>query len=276
MYGVITGGTRGLGFNVAEEMAKEGYSGLILTFNSNVEAANKAKQELESKYDVKVFLLKGDIGEESTVDEIFHCVEQNFGNKLNAFVHNAGAAVGITSGAETDNAKKAAESYSLNIGSGDFRNFSTYDYFQNIYPKCFIRCVERAVKIMEDGMGYIVAVSTYGSNVLQTPKPGYAITAQAKGCMELLVRYYAQVLAPRGITVNAVIPGYIMSDAWHNMTRAMGGVSAEPVQKRIQSTPMRRFGEGREFSQVVSFLCSPRASFITGVALPVDGGLHLQ
>lgn len=276
MYGVVTGGTRGLGYNIAEELAKEGYKGLILTYNSNTEAAAKAKKELEEKYDVVVLTLKGDISEESAVTEIFECVEKNFGNKLNAFVHNAGAAIGITSVAETDNAKKAAESYSHNIGSGEFNNFSTYDYFQNIYPKCFIRCVEQAVKIMEDGKGYVVAVSTYGSNTLQTPKPGYAITAQAKGCMELLVRYYAQVLAPRGITVNAVIPGYVMSDAWHNMTKSMGGVTADPVTKRIQSTPMRRFGEGREFSQVVSFLCSPRASFITGVALPVDGGLHLQ
>jgi NAD(P)-dependent dehydrogenase (short-subunit alcohol dehydrogenase family) len=187
MKGIITGGTRGLGYNIAEEMAKEGYTHLILTFNSNVEAAEKATTSLESKYDVKIFVLKGDIGEESTVDQLFKCVEENFGNQLNAFVHNAGAAVGITSGAETDDAKKAAQSYKDTIGSGDFKNFSTYDYFQNIYPKCFIRCVEQAVKIMEDGKGYIIAVSTYGSNVLQTPKPGYAITAQAKGCMELLV-----------------------------------------------------------------------------------------
>ncbi|KXJ22033.1 uncharacterized protein LOC110253041 [Exaiptasia diaphana] len=276
MKGIITGGTRGLGFNIAEDMAKEGYTHLILTYNSNDEAAQNAKTALESKYPVKVSVLKGDIGQETTIDEIFEHAKEAFDGVLNAFVHNAGAAVGITSGAETEDARKAAQSYKDNIGSGEFKNFSTYDYFQNIYPKCFIRCVEQAVKMMEDGKGFIIAVSTYGSNVLQTPKPGYAITAQAKGCMELLVRYYAQALAPRGITVNAVIPGYVMSDAWHNMTKSIGGIESEAVKKRIQGTPMRRFGEGREFSQVVSFLCSPRASFITGVALPVDGGLHLQ
>jgi NAD(P)-dependent dehydrogenase (short-subunit alcohol dehydrogenase family) len=67
-----------------------------------------------------------------------------------------------------------------------------------------------------------------------------------------------------------------MSDAWHNMTKSSGGVNSEGVQKKVQGTPMRRFGEGREFGQVVSFLCTPRASFVTGVAIPVDGGLHLQ
>ena len=90
------------------------------------------------------------------------------------------------------------------------------------------------------------------------------------------MRYYAHVLAPRQITVNAVIPGYIMSDAWHHMTASMGGVESEAVKAKIQGTPMKRFGKGREFGNVVSFLCSPKASFITGVSLPVDGGLHLQ
>ena len=90
------------------------------------------------------------------------------------------------------------------------------------------------------------------------------------------MRYYAQALAPRGITVNVIIPGFILSDAWHHLTANTGGVESEAVKAKIQGTPMKRFGEGREFGHVVSFLCSPKASFITGVSLPVDGGLHLQ
>ena len=183
---VITGGTRGLGFAAAKELAKDGYN-LIITFNSNVERAEQAKIELEEKYKVKVYTVKGDLSEESAIDAIFDCVEKNFGNKLHAFVHNAGAVIGVTSVAETENAKKAADSYKQDIGTGHFSDFSTYDYMQSIYPKCFIRCIERCVKVMEDNGGYIVAVSTYGSNALQTPKPRYAITAQAKGGMELLV-----------------------------------------------------------------------------------------
>lgn len=93
---------------------------------------------------------------------------------------------------------------------------------------------------------------------------------------DIKVRYYAQALAPRGITVNVIIPGFILSDAWHHLTASMGGVESEAVKAKIQGTPMKRFGEGREFGHVVSFLCSPKASFITGVSLPVDGGLHLQ
>ena len=187
MYGVITGGTRGLGLDAAEELAKDGYSHLILTYNSNTEKAEAAKKKIQDQYNVEVFLTKGDVSKESTVDAIFESVEANFGNKLNAFVHNAGAAIGVTSVPASEEAQKAAESYKNGIGTGSFEDFSTYDYFQNIYPKFFIRCVEKAMKLMEPGKGFILAISTYGSNCMQTPKPGYAITAQAKGCMELMV-----------------------------------------------------------------------------------------
>ena len=187
MYAIITGGSRGLGLDAAEDLAKNGYTHLILTYNSNTQRAEESKKSLEEKYGISVFLVKGDLVQPEAVDAIFDCVQKNFGNKLNALVHNAGAAVGVTSKAETEEAKKAAASYKKKIGSGDFDDFATYDYFQDIYPKCFIRMVEKAIKIMEDGKGYILAISTYGSNCTQTVKPGYAITTQAKGGLELLV-----------------------------------------------------------------------------------------
>lgn len=187
MYAIITGGTRGLGLDAAEDLANNGYTHLILTYNSNTERAEQSRRALEEKYGISVFLVKGDLVFPQTVDAIFDCVQKNFGNKLNALVHNAGAAVGVTSRAESDAAKRAAASYKKTIGSGEFDDFATYDYFQDIYPKCFIRMVEKAVKIMEDGKGYILAVSTYGCNCTQTVKPGYAITTQAKGGMEIMV-----------------------------------------------------------------------------------------
>ena len=187
MYAIITGGTRGLGLDAAEDLAKNGYTHLILTYNSNTDRAEQSKKTLEEKYGISVFLVKGDLVQPETIDLIFDCVQKNFRNKLNALVHNAGAVIGVTSTAENEAAKKAASSYKKTIGSGEFDDFSTYDYFQDIYPKCFIRMVEKAIKIMEDGSGYILAVSTYGSNCTQTVKPGYAITTQAKGGLELLV-----------------------------------------------------------------------------------------
>ena len=188
MYAIITGGTRSLGFCIAEELAKNGYTHLILTYNSNTERAEKSKNTLEEKHGISVFLVKGDLAQPETVDAIFDCVEKNFGNKLNALVSNAGAVVGVTSTPENEAAKKAAASYQKIIGSGDFDDFSAYDYLQDIYPKCFIRMVEKSIKIMEDGKGYIVGVSAPGANVTRTPNVPYAIPNLAKGGLELLVR----------------------------------------------------------------------------------------
>ncbi|KAL9974482.1 hypothetical protein ACROYT_G011518 [Oculina patagonica] len=276
MFAIITGGIRGLGFDTAEELAKNGYTHLILTYYSNTERAEKSKKTLEENYGISVFLVKGDLVQPETVDAIFDCVEKNFGNKLNALVCNAGVILGVTSKPEDEAAKKAAASYQKTIGSGGFDDFAAFDYLQNLYPKCFIRMVEKSIKIMEDNKGYIVGVSAPGANITRTPNLPYAIPTLAKGSIELLVRCYAQALAPRGITVNAVVPGCIMSDTWHHLTASMGGLESEATKAMIQATPMKRFGEGREFANVVSFLCSPKASFITGVSLPVDGGLHLQ
>ena len=95
--------------------------------------------------------------------------------------------------------------------------------------------------------------------------------------LSLQVRYYARALAPRGITVNAVVPNFIMSESWNHLTASMGGVESDATKAMIQQqSPMKRFGKGSEFAHVVSFLCSPKASFITGVSLPVDGGFHLH
>ena len=188
MYGIITGGTRGLGFDAAEELARDGFTHLILTYNSNTERAEKSKKTLEEKHGISVFLVKGDLVQPEAVDAIFDCVEKNFGNKLNALVSNAGAIVGVTSTPESEAAKKAAESYHKTIGSGEFNDFSAYDYLQDIYPKCFIRLVEKSIKIMEDGKGYILAVSAPGANVTRTPNVAYAVPNLAKGGVELLVR----------------------------------------------------------------------------------------
>ena len=95
MYAIVTGGTRSLGFCVAEELAKDGYTHIILTYNSNTERAEKSKKTLEENYGISVFLVKGDLAQPEAVDAIFDCVEKNFGNKLNALVSNAGAVVGI-------------------------------------------------------------------------------------------------------------------------------------------------------------------------------------
>ena len=272
---IVTGGTRGIGWGISQQLARDGYD-LILGFNANEEVASTAKAILESTYGVKVHTVKGDVAEESTIETIFKCVKDNFEGKLTAFVHNAGLYIGLTTSPKSSKAILAASLSPQLLGHGTLTSFEQYDYYQNVYPKCFIRCVERAINYMENGNGYIVAISSPGCNISQTPKLQYAMPGQAKAGVEFLARYYAKTLAPRRITANVVIPGFVKTEAWEFVTSKWGGVDSDTMTKMIDNTPMQRWASPTEIGEVVAFLCSPKAAFITGVALPVDGGLHLN
>ncbi len=272
---IVTGGTRGIGFGISQKLAEDGYD-LILGFNTNEDAASNAKAIIESTYKVKVYTVKGDVAQESTVERLFQSVEDNFNGKLTALVHNAGLYLGMTTAPASSEAQLAANSQRQLFGDGNLTSLAQYDYYQNVYPKCFIRCIEKAVNYMENGNGYIVATSSPGCNNNQTPKLAYIMPGQAKAVVEFLTRYYAKILASRQITVNVVIPGFTKTEAWNSVTAKSGGVDSEIMQERIKHTPMQRWCLPTEIGQLVSFLCSPKAAFITGVAIPIDGGLHLQ
>jgi len=271
---IVTGGTRGIGLGISEQLAQDGYN-LILGFNANEHAAQEAREKLTSTYRIKVYTIKGDVASANTIDQMFECVEQNFAGKLTAFVHNAGLWVGGTTTADSSEAQEAAQIPHQVLADGSFSTFVQYDYYQNVYPKCFIRCVEKALNYMEDGKGYIVAISAVGCNLLQKPMLSYDMPGPAKAAMEYLTRYYAKKLTSRKITVNAVIPGFTKTEVWDFFADQYGGIESEVMQKRIANTPMQRWLLPIEIGKVVAFLCSPQAALITGVAIPVDGGLHL-
>ncbi len=272
---IVTGGTRGIGFGISQQLATEGYN-LIIGFNSNETAANEAKKILESDYGVTVYPIKGDVAQAETIDQFFDCLEKNFEGKLTALVHNAGLYLGITTTPASEQAEAAADKQRQLLGDGNLTSLAQYEYYQNVYPKCFIRCVEKAVNYMEDGKGYIVATSSPGCNMTQTPKLSYILPGTGKTVVEFLTRYYAKMLASRRITVNVIIPGYTKTDAWNKAMEKYGGTEGEMMQKMVENTPMQRWCSPQEIGQLVAFLCSDKAAFITGVALPIDGGLHLR
>lgn len=272
---IITGGTRGIGFGISQQLAAEGYN-LILGFNSNETAANESKKTLEKDYGVTVYPIKGDVAQAETINQFFNCLEKNFDGKLTALVHNAGLYLGITTTPISEEAEGAADKQRQLLGDGNLTSLAQYEYYQNVYPKCFIRCVEKAVNYMEDGKGYIVATSSPGCNMTQTPRLSYILPGTGKTVVEFLTRYYAKMLASRRITVNVIIPGYTKTDAWNATMKKSGGIEGEVMQKMVENTPMQRWCSPQEIGQLVAFLCSPKAAFITGVALPIDGGLHLR
>ena len=194
------------------------------------------------------------------MEKLFIVVQTEYNNELTAFVHNAGLYIGITT-ATTDLQPKLSDSFD-----------AIFDYYQNVYPRAFKRGLEMAQKCT--GLRHVVAISSPGCNCNQTPHPSYEAPGQAKASMEFLVRIHARLLANKGINVNCVIPGIIRTEGWNRLIE-IKALTTEAFTNLVNNSPAARSADPTEVGDVVAFLCSTRAQFITGVAIPVDGGLHL-
>ncbi|XP_064614485.1 D-beta-hydroxybutyrate dehydrogenase-like [Liolophura sinensis] len=124
---LLTGGTTGIGLGTAQELVLLGFRKFILGYATHDEHANVAKSNLEQNKGVKVVLVKGDVSEKRTVEEIFKVVDEDFGGSLYAILHTAGGMLPIN----------------------DEEPEKTFDAFTELYPKAFWRLVERGVPYME-------------------------------------------------------------------------------------------------------------------------------
>eukprot|EP00611_Tribonema_gayanum_P022762 TRINITY_DN4643_c0_g1_i1.p1 TRINITY_DN4643_c0_g1~~TRINITY_DN4643_c0_g1_i1.p1 ORF type:complete len:332 (-),score=110.30 TRINITY_DN4643_c0_g1_i1:365-1318(-) len=274
---LVTGAARGIGKGIAEALASD--CDLILGYNSDVAAAQATTDELASRFGARCVCVGGDITMPETRDKFFEVVDREFGGKMHVLVHNAGQYVGVTS----TNAHNLPESRGLRFGDGSLlgadgkTDFTTMRYYMAMYGEAWVDLAERCLKRMVDGESHIVGISSPGCNAISRPNDGYAMPGSGKCLMEYSMRLYALAAAPRGINVNVVIPGVTLSDAWKRLSAHIGGGEGDfAIATGLADTvPMRRAASTREMGDVVAFLCSRAGSYVTGVSLPVDGGLHM-
>mmetsp|Transcript_3024 Transcript_3024/g.6567 ORF Transcript_3024/g.6567 Transcript_3024/m.6567 type:complete len:297 (+) Transcript_3024:76-966(+) len=290
---IVTGGTRGIGRGITKVLIETGeYGGLILTYNTNKDAAEAYRSEIEgSNSNVKLCIVGGDLSVSDSRDAIFKCFDEEFGDAdLCTVVHNAGQYVGVTSDnahgiTSTDATKKFGDGSLLKEdGAVDFEFMH---FYQKLYGEAFVDICERSLKRMKDAhsrcqeagekyRGSIVGISSPGVNSAFKMVPGYDMPGSGKCLMEFSIRHYAHSAAKYGINCNVIIPGVTRSDAWETIAEKRGLTQDQLHGNFMGMIPMKEVADGEDIGDVVAFLSgSAGGRFMTGLCLRVDGGLHL-
>jgi enoyl-[acyl-carrier protein] reductase III len=243
---VVTGGSRGIGRATALRLARDGYA-VVVNYRRDEAAAAETVARIEAGGG-SALAVRADLEDPQAIDRLFGSVRERFG-RLDALVANA-AATSFRPLLETEE-RHVQRTFGITVSG-------------------FLRCVRNGVPLMEGTGGAIVAVS--GFDTLRV-LPGHGNLAAAKAAMETLVRYLAVELAPRGIRVNGVNPGYVETDS----ARLYGGPEYETRVRDewARLTPAGRIGRPEEVAAIIAFLCSEESSFVYGQTIVVDGGRTL-
>ena len=239
---LITGGAQGIGYACAEAIANDGAR--IVLADINAVGVKDAADKLAEATATDVLGIQCDIGDTEQIDALFARIEKELGF-VSMLVNNAGIA------------KPAAF---LEVSVKDFQEVININLIGTFYAS------QRAAKSMvaQKIKGSIVNMSSVNA---QVAIPSISAYCASKGGVMQLTKSSSLALAPHGIRVNAVGPGSIN-------TEMLAGVNANPeAMKMVMSrTPMQRIGEPSEIGNVVAFLVSEKASYITGETIYVDGG----
>lgn len=234
---LVTGASRGIGAAIARSLAADGWP-VAVNYRSDREAAESVVAAIEADGG-RALALAADVAEPGAADSVFTSAEEGLGGPVLALVNNAGITRDDLSPTLSDEAWNAVIETDLNAA---------------------FRFTRRALKgMMRARSGRIVNVA---SVVALRANPGQSNYAAAKAGLIAMTKTVAVEVARRGITVNAVAPGWIDTD-----------MTAEVSKDLLAAVPARRAGTPDDVAAAVRFLVSAPAAYITGSVLSVDGGL---
>ena len=245
---LITGGSRGLGKDMAHKIAAKGID-VVITYNNNEELAQQTVKDTEAAGG-KAFALK---------------LNMSDFNSLDAFVHTFTDL--LQSNLQTSNFDFLVN----NAGMGKTVPFTEvteviFDEFMNVHFKGVYFLTQKLLPFINKG-GSIINIST---GTTRFTNPGYSVYASMKGAIEVFTKYLAKELGSKGIRANVVAPGAIETDFNNAVIRN------NPQIKNIISslTPLGRVGAANDIGGVVAFLCTDDSYWINGQRIEVSGGIN--
>ena len=238
----VTGGSRGIGRATAEALAELG-AHVVLTYVGNEASARETVDSILGK-GKKAEALRLDVADGAAAESAIAETAKRLG-RLDILVANAGISV---------------DALLLRMKEDDF------DRVLGVNLKGAVACSRAAIKVMMRAKtGRVIFVSSVVGEMGNVGQTAYAASKAALlGVAKSLAREYAS----RGITVNAVAPGYVDTD----MTTAMTG---EAREKTIAGIPLGRTGSAREIATAIAYLASDEAAYVTGQTLRVNGGMYM-
>lgn len=239
---LVTGASKGIGAQVAIELAKYGLK-VWINYRSKPELADAVKEEIE-KNGGTAAVIKGDVSVESDWEEMIKTIVDSDGT-LSYLVNNAG----ITK-----------DKLALRMSVEDFD-----DVINANLKSTFIGCRDALKLMSKKKFGAVVNISSIVGEMGNAGQTNYSAS---KGGVNTMTKSFAKEGAPRAIRFNAITPGFIRTDMTDELK--------EEVKAQYEANiPLKRFGEAKEVADAVAFLLSDQSSYITGEILKVNGGLYV-
>ena len=238
---LVTGGAGGIGSAVCRAFAKNGYN-IAIHYHSGEHRAQALADEFKYKDNVKASIFYADVSNNESVREMFDNIEKQFGS-LDVLVNNAGI---------------AQQKLFTNITAEDWAKMRGVNLDGTLY------CCQEALRrfMLPAHKGAILNISSMWGQVGASCEVHYSA---AKAGVIGLTKALAKEVGLSGVRVNCIAPGVIMTDM-------MAGFDEETLDELRDETPLNRLGTPEDIAEAALFLCSDKASFITGQILGINGG----
>lgn len=237
---IVTGGTRGLGRATADALVADG---------ANVVVSSRSQESVDATVAAlgeRAVGIAADNAGEDTAAALVAVAQEHFGGLDGALISVGGPpATAVT----------------------DTTDHQWRDAFESVFLGG-VRLATTVAENLSDGGSIALVLSTSS----KAPMPGLAISNGLRPGLAMVAKTLADELGPRGIRVNALLPGRVDTERVQELD-ALGGDAAATRERVAGTIPLRRYGRPEEFGQAAAFLLSPAAGYLTGVMLPVDGGI---